>query len=345
MAFTRLVLTLFLSVLFSPVSAEKAVEDDEYRINEAAYFLNSNPQKTSLLLKKIDPKKLKSDDLVIEYHHLTILASLLLHEHQSSEPAFESLFSHVDNKEFQERRFNILYNLGVWLRRGGFYSQSEGALLCALRSANNATDKMKTLNSLGGIARHYAKNSQAQDYFQRTLELAEQVNNKKAIAILNNNLGVMALEFNEVTKANRFFKAAYRNFQISQYESGELNSGINLLFTFALLEDHDMYNRALPRVKELVDKYNSDAKNAYFSWVNAFSEVQLSGYKHTRVQRSALKQKFESIDEAGLQRLLQKYIAKPLEIEVALLPEEALGTKSLSIEARPWLKTAIKCNF
>lgn len=209
------------------------------------------------------------------------------------------------------------------MRRGGFYSQSEGALLCALRSANNASDKMKTLNSLGGIARNYAKNSQAQDYFQRTLELAEQVNNRKAIAILNNNLGVMALEFNEVTKANRFFKAAYRSFQISQYKSGELNSGINLIFTFALLEDHDMHMRALPRVKELVDKYNSDAKNAYFAWVNAFSEVQLSGYKHTKVQKGVLKQKFGSIDEAGLQKLLQKYIVKPLEIEVALSPEKA----------------------
>ena len=44
MTFTRLVFTLFLSVFFSPVSADKAVQDDEYSINEAAYFLNSNPQ-------------------------------------------------------------------------------------------------------------------------------------------------------------------------------------------------------------------------------------------------------------------------------------------------------------
>jgi len=345
MTITRFVLILCLSVFVTAVFAKEAVQDDEYRINEAAYFLNSNPQKTLLLLKKIDSEKLKSDDLIIEYHHLTILASLLLHEHQSSEPAFASLFSHVDDKAFQERRFNILYNLGVWLRRRGFYSQSEGALLCALRSANKAKDKMKTLNSLGGIARQYEKNSQAQDYFQRTLKLAEKVNNKKAIAIINNNLGVMALEFNEVAKANSFFKAAYRNFQISRYESGELNSGINLLLTLVLLEDQQTYNRALPRVKELVDKYNSDSKNAYFAWVNAFSEVQFSRYKHTTVQIDTLKQKFESLNEAGLQRLLQKYIAKPLEIEVALLPEEALEKKSLSIETRPWLKKAIKCNF
>ncbi|RXE94878.1 tetratricopeptide repeat protein [Pseudoalteromonas phenolica] len=308
-------------------------------------FLIRTLEKHHCYSKKIDPVKLKTDELIIEYHHLSILASLLLHEEQASEPSFALLFSMVESKSFQDKRFNILYNLGVWLRRGGYYSQSESALLCALRSANNAADKMKTLNSLGGIARHYGKNIQAQDYFQRTLEQAKKVENSKAIAISNNNLGVMAFEFNQIEKANGFFKVAYRNFQISQYESGELNSGINLLFTFALLEDHDMYNRALPRVKELVDKYNSDAKNAYFAWVNAFSEVQLSGYKHTTVQRGVLKQKFESIDEAGLQRLLQKYIAKPLEIEVALLPKKALGTKSLSIEARPWLKKAIECNF
>ena len=53
MTITRFVLILFLSVFISPVFAEKAVQDDEYRINEAAYFLNSNPQKTSLLLKKL----------------------------------------------------------------------------------------------------------------------------------------------------------------------------------------------------------------------------------------------------------------------------------------------------
>ncbi|MEQ3513920.1 hypothetical protein ABMY35_11345 [Pseudoalteromonas sp. BZB3] len=53
MTITRFVLILFLSVFISPVFAKKAVQDDEYRINEAAYFLNSNPKKASLLLKKL----------------------------------------------------------------------------------------------------------------------------------------------------------------------------------------------------------------------------------------------------------------------------------------------------
>jgi len=345
MTFTRLVFTLFLSVFFSPVSAEKAVQDDEYSINEAAYFLNSNPKKTSLLLKKIDPKKLKSDDLVIEYHHLTILASLLLHEHQSSEPAFESLFSHVDNKAFQERRFNILYNLGVWLRRGGFYSQSEGALLCALKSANDATDKMKTLNSLGGIARQYANNLQAKNYFQQTLELAEEIDNKKAIAITNNNLGVMALEFNEVAKANSFFKSAYRNSQKSQYESGELSSGLNLLFSLAILNSQQMYERAVSRVKELVDKYNNDEMNIYFTWVNTFSKVQFYKLEPSIEQQKTLSKMFEKLNEAGLQRLLNQYASKALKIEVSLKSQVALEMKTLHIETRPWLKKAIECNF
>jgi tetratricopeptide (TPR) repeat protein len=288
---------------------------------------------------------LESDELFVNYYHLIILSSLLQHNHQAAEQPFELLFSKVDSGVFQKKRFNILYNLGVWLRRGGFYSQSEGALLCALKSANDATDKMKTLNSLGGIARQYANNLQAKNYFQQTLELAEEIDNKKAIAITNNNLGVMALEFNEVAKAKSHFKSAYRNFQISQYESGELNSGLNLLFSFAILNSQQMYERAAPRVKELVDKYNSDEKNIYFTWINTFAKVQFNKLEPSIEQQKTLSKMFEKLNEAGLQRLLNQYASKALKIEVSPKSQAALEIKTLPVETRPWLKKAIECNF
>ena len=80
-------------------------------------------------------------------------------------------------------------------------------------------------------------------YLTKTLKIAKSIDNKKAVAITNNNLGVMSLESEDIKQSIAFFKRAYSAYQMSDYESGKMNSGINLLFSLVILGDKSTYDR------------------------------------------------------------------------------------------------------
>ena len=334
-----------LSLISFMTLAEKIIKDSEYQLSKAAYFLNSNPHKTTQLLNQISITDLEKDDDYIKYYHLSILAALRLHNLATVEKSFAAIFSNANSKHFAESRYSILYSLSVWLRMQGQYASSEKVLLCALKSASSEAEQMRAYNALGILTRHEGKHELAEQYFKKTLQIAKNIENNKAIAITNNNLGVMSLESADINQSIVFFKRAYSAYQMSDYESGKMNSGINLLFSLVILGDKSTYDRIYNNVEELVQKYDSKTKNAYFDWVKAFAMVKFTKQSLTGEQLKELQASFLQIDEIGLQKLLKKYAAKPINIDVELINESVSETKSLSIETRPWLKKAIECNF
>lgn len=334
-----------LSLMSFMTLAEKIKKDPEYQLSKAAYFLNSNPQKTTQLLNQISIADLEKDDDYIKYYHLSILAALRLHNLATVEKSFSSIFLNVERKAFHENRYSILYSLSVWLRMKSLYGASEKTLLCALKGANSESEQMRGYNALGILTRHEGKHKLAEQYFKKTLKIAKSIDNKKAVAITNNNLGVMSLESEDIKQSIAFFKRAYSAYQMSDYESGKMNSGINLLFSLVILGDKSTYDRIYNNVEELVQKYDSKTKNAYFEWVKAFAMVKFAKQSLTAEQLRELQASFLQIDEIGLQKLLKKYAAKPINVDVELIHGSVSETKSLAIETRPWLKKAIECNF
>ncbi|MCF2910807.1 hypothetical protein L1285_21095 [Pseudoalteromonas sp. DL2-H2.2] len=341
----RYIFWLYMGYLLLAASPSKGEENTQYQIERAAYFLTSDPQKAESILTALAQSALSKDNDYIEYHYLLSLAALLQQKQGLAKRSFESMFLRVDSDAFLLKRFDILLNIGVWLRREGNYLQSEQVLLCALKEADTTTKEMKALNSLGSVSRHFSSDSSEQKYFRKALELAKQVDNKKAIAIATNNVGVMELELERVTEAKKLFKLAFSSAQVAGYESVELSAGINLLFSLVLLNDALLYQRVLPRVEQLVNKYSASPRGIFFEWVQALAWTKFNKLKLSIDKRDYLKRRFGQIEDTALQRLLVNYAAAQLNIDVTMVNYETHLNRSAITQVEPWLKIALECGY
>ncbi|MDW7548468.1 hypothetical protein J8Z24_17555 [Pseudoalteromonas sp. SCSIO 43201] len=337
-------LFVILPTLFFVAAVWGEHDNAQYRLDTVNYFLESDPHKAHKLHQAIELEDFTPAHTA-HFHHLGVSIALSLGQLEQAQRALAVLFQNPQNTYFSEHRFSLTYDASVWLRKGGYIRQSEHLLLCALKSARSAKEKIKTLNALAVIAYNYGDNISAKDYFVRSLAIGTRIKNQRAMGIIENNLGVLALKTSHFEDAVNYFKLAYARHQLAGRESSELNTGLNLLFVYILRGEKEMYERVSPRVLALVQKHKNAAQSAYSLWIERFYDVIFTAAKLSKREKAELIAAFNNLSEAGLKSLLKQHIGRVAGINPTTLPIAVPQKMMLETTNNHWLNSALSCNF
>lgn len=314
-----------------------AKEDAEYVLQKAKYFLSSDPMKTHELLNRVHPLSQQPEAFQIRWSLLKLRATVATNQLSEGHTHLAYLFSLSEGPTFKKELPSILSITGIWLRKSHYLAGAKTTLLCALKQPTSSIQKMAMTISLAVIARQQEDYSQARALYLEASHLAEKLDNRRAMATIANNLGVIELDLGHLELANTHFRNALAGHQLSTKKSGHINSGINLLLVFLLQKQFLNYQRLFNPIEKLTESFPDHAQKAYIYWVQSAYRVEQKETL-TPQEKSRLITEFYSLESRGLKRLIKKHLATRLNIEVDVPPQE--DTKKLKAA---WFKKIKQC--
>ncbi|WMN61917.1 tetratricopeptide repeat protein (plasmid) [Pseudoalteromonas xiamenensis] len=331
---------LFFASTLSFATQQANPDDIRYQISRAEYFLYKAPKTAIEHIDAIAHFNGAEPELEFQANLLKAQAYLLLFKQDEAAVYLDKVFAMDKSPAFTMRLFSVLYTASTWLRRNNHHETTTKGYTCALKHASNNSQKLKALNGLANTARESSNLGVANSLYLEAKELAERLEDANALASISNNLGVVESDRGNRSNAQSFFKDAYTLFQLVPNKSGELNSGLNLLVTTLVNKDEATYARIHANVKALVNEYQSASRVAYLNWVE-YGHAGLQGKKFTDSEKAFLAEEFSHLDDLGLQRMIKKYLADDLGVEVTLsevIPE-------MPKVDHEWVATLVACNW
>jgi tetratricopeptide (TPR) repeat protein len=331
-------LILLLSVK-SMASQDAKLAENEYLLQQAEYFLSSQPAQTmDILNNKLILSTLPVQQK-IQWYLLNTKAAVFSNQLDKAQASLKQLFLLNEHALFYEKLSFILSMTGVWLRKSSYLNDAEITFTCALKQPSSLIQQLGIKISLAIIARYQANYPRAKALYKEAYQIAEKLEDERALATIANNLGTLAFDKGQLEQANSYFRKALAGHQLEAKKSGHINAGINLLFVFLLQKEFVNYQRLYDPVAELLENSQDQPKKTYLLWVN-------SGYQATQGQKISkqLKEKlikgFNQLEGKGLKRLIQRHLATTLNIEVTI-PEQQV---SKTFNA-PWFEQVKLCNW
>ncbi len=340
--FTRLSLT-FIALLTCSFSASAIEQPSQNQLVsillEAEDHLSVKPSKSLVLLSGEVDLSLLSEAQFFRWHVALIRASLSFNELSTMESSIKHLISRKSSTEFKRRLIPILSSIGIWLRKSGYLQQAKLTLTCALTHNTNEINEIKLLTSLAIASRHLNQNEYAREVYNFAKKIAQNEKLEPSIATIENNLGGLALESNDVVKAEHHFRTALALYQKESIRSGNIISGINLLQTFLIQHQHLNYQRLYPSIARLTDTFPNKSRKSTLFWLNTIFEIR-QGKQLSDELKAQLIWNFNQINDRKLQLILIKYFSDDLNMEL-----NVPNNVSLKSSAPSWFKEITQCDW
>ncbi|WP_261591315.1 tetratricopeptide repeat protein [Pseudoalteromonas holothuriae] len=308
-------------------------------LNEAEDYLTVNPANSMVLLENIEAPEELPDNLFIRWHLIMMRASVPTNQMTRLLDSLEATFTKQSSPFFKANITTILSALGIFLRRERYYNDAQTSLDCSHKYAENDRQRLTLTNSMALVAREQGAHSKARNLYARARILAEQMQLLPVLAMIENNLGSMALDQGNINEAERLFRQALSDYQEIDKRSGKISAGINLLFVFLIKEQLVNYQRLVEPTSKLTAIFPNKSKQAMLLWLNARFE-QLQGNEPDEKRKLALKVAYEDLQSDKLKAQVHRYLAGKLDIDVSL-PSAPVRQ---SFEAH-WFDAVKKCNW
>lgn len=315
-------------------------EDVDYELTRAQYFVRSNPKQSQAILNQIKNINSLSDEQKVAFYTLKMRTSLILNKLEAVEPHLDSLFALDDKSAFADKLVTILSGSGIWLRKSNYFDAAQQVFSCALKHTEKSGQRISILISSAIVARHQQNYAIAISLYNQAAAIAKKLDNLRAIATIENNLGAIAMDQGDIKQAELHFRQALSGFQRTNNHSGHINSGINLLFTFIIQNQDINYQRLYPHISKLSDEYPDNSKKAYLFWVDS-TYTHSQGYKLPTTVKDNLYSSFDKLAGPQLQALIRTYLATRLDIQ---LPPVTFA-KARLFENKSWYTKVLNCNW
>lgn len=283
-------------------------------LKEAEDHLNVLPEKSlSILMESRGLQELSLENQV-RWHFATLTAARKTAELSILESTLRHLLTRQENSYFIEHEATFLKNLGVWFRRSGFLHDAKLSYLCSIEHSPNMTLKLQSLLNLAVVERNQQNISEAKRLNKIALNYAAGIRNQTLIATIQNNLGIIALNENDLEGAVQFFRTALDINHKQMRRSGEILNGINLLSIFVRQGQFSLYERLYPRIDRMLSNYPNNARRAYLNWVHA-TYNKLNHTQPVVNSLDSLGADYENLNDDGIRKLLLPF-AKILGVDV-----------------------------
>jgi tetratricopeptide (TPR) repeat protein len=330
-----------LALLTFPAHASDVISKEKLTslLIDAEDYLSVKPSKSLKILSTQYNLSSLSESQFFRWHIASIRVALSFNNLSVMENSIKELITHKSTTEFEHRLVPILSSIGIWLRKSGYPEQAKLTLVCALTHNKIEENKVRLLISIAIASRYLNQNNDAINTYNLAKSIAENENISAPLATIENNLGVIILENDDVTSAEHHFRSALARYQANSNRSGNVISGINLLQTFLIQDKQLDYQRLFPTITRLTKAFPNESRQGTLFWLNTVFQMR-QGLKLNKQILSQLEKSFYKISDPKLQFSLRKHFAQELSINVEL-PIQNSPQKLAPL----WFSEISQCNW
>ncbi|KJY91268.1 tetratricopeptide repeat protein [Pseudoalteromonas piscicida] len=311
----------------------------ESKLDEASDYLTVNPAQSLIILDGLDQLQDVPVPLFIQWHLLSARASVPTNKVDRLYTSINAAFLYPDDMFFKANLPTILSALGIWLRRQEYLDDADTSLKCAYKYAENDRQRLTLTNSMALVARNQDDYQKARTLYAKARKLAEELKQTPVLAMIESNLGSLALDQGRIFEAEQYFRHALLGYQAVDKRSGQISAGINLMFVFLIQKQIVNYERLQGPTSTLTTAFPNESKQAWLQWLEARYK-QLEGEMPTQSTKQALQLAYTQLESDKVKLLVHRYLAKELGVEVtAPLP---ITAKSFS---SPWFDKVKQCSW
>jgi tetratricopeptide (TPR) repeat protein len=335
-------IVLVITLLFASIAQANGSLNREQLtsiLSEAEDYLSVRPSKSlAMLPTNVDLSPL-SESQFFRWHITIIRAAVSLNNLPIIEFSIKKLLAHKSSAEFERQIVSILSGVGIWLRKSGYLKQAKQTLFCALTHNKSDKKKVKLLTSLAIVSRHLDQKENAIKAYNLAKNIAQDKKITTLLATIENNLGVLALESDNITKAELHFRNALAMYQLNSNRSGNVLSGINLLQIFLIQNQQQNYQRLSPSITRLTEAFPNETRKSTLFWLKTVFQTR-QGLTLNKQILLQLEKSFYNVKDRKLQLSLKKHFAEELKVNVEL-PKQAYQQKKAPL----WLTEISQCDW
>ncbi|MFH6953906.1 tetratricopeptide repeat protein [Pseudoalteromonas sp. XMcav1-K] len=330
----------FVFLLIITFSTLLRADPIDEKLQEAKDYLTVKPSKSYEILTKLQQTTGKTTQQQIDLNILIARAALPLDKLDELYLAVEDLFEHHNHPYFTENITTVTSALGIWLRKNNYLEDAQLSFECSYQHAKNDRLKLILNNSLALVVREVNNLERAKSLFEYSFKLAKASRNVNMMGMTSHNLGLIALEQGKISVAEQRFRDALEYYTSINKRAGNINTGMYLLLTFVIQEQLTNFQRLYAPISRKAEAFPNERSHALLAWVHA-RYLELKGQKTSAAERTQLLQKFAYIVDYREQVVVEKYLAQPMGI---LLAVEAPKVQSSRFDA-PWFAYVKSCDF
>ena len=334
----RLVFIMLLACSFCALSHTSQLSDMVKKLDEASDYLTVNPAQSITILDSINGLQQASAAQFIRWHLINARAAVPTAQYDRLYQSIDAVFSHHHSYYFQQKLTTVMSALGIWLRHEEYLPDAKLSFQCAFRYAESDRQRLTLSNSMALLARSQNDYEQARNLYGQSHSLAIKLALPNVVAMIENNLGYLALDEGRVVAAERYFRSALIRYQAIDKRAGQISAGLNLLLVFLVQEQQLNYDRLYGPTATLTEAFPNDAKQALLHWLEA-GYAYHKGDTLTAEHKAQLQSAFKQLQSDKMRAIIYRYFAKPMQVAVDL-PQAPLHTKRFS---SPWFELVKEC--
>ncbi|MCC5853118.1 MAG: tetratricopeptide repeat protein [Alkalimonas sp.] len=306
-------------------------------LSEAEDFLRVQPARTLALLDSITLAS-EAPEIRLHWHILNLRASVQTNQLDRTMHSLEQLFQDSSSPHFIAQLTTINSALGIWLRRHDYLVEAQDSYRCALKFATTDQQRITLLNSKALVARQLDEPEVSRQQLKQARELARQHDLLNVEAMVENNLGLLAMDATEHSLAEQKFRRALALYQSIDHRAGQISAGINLLFVFLVEGNTTGFERLYPPTERLTDHFTNHSKQALLRWLHS-SYRQRQGELISAKEKEQLAEQFNELEDSKVKALVAYHLALPmsLALNASITPRSPFD--------RSWFQEVVACNW
>lgn len=296
-------------------------------LHEAIDHSDVLPEKTLSLLDKHEQYlEHLNENQQAQWFSTVMIASIKTSNLQSLEESIFALEEFKQNQYVEENKQTIINGIGVWYLRKGLLNQAKQAYQCNLTSSINEKSQIRSLLNLAVVERNLGNIDSAYRLNKRALMMSNKLELEHSIAIINNNLGILALTKKNYHKAQVYFTNAMNMNDRLMRRSGEILAGINLLHLFVRQNAPLMFERLFSRVKLMLEPFPKDTRHAYLDIIQTVHLYQVGNISYDQAN-SLISEQHKNIEDVGIKRFLEPLLEQ---FDLTIPRREIVSVKPIS---------------
>lgn len=309
------------------------------KLKEAEDYLTVNPAHTLRLIDTLPSSEKLTPEQTIQWNIIALRASVQTNQMDKTIQSLHALFELQQHPLFLQNVTAITSALGIWLRRNNYLQAAQLSYECALKYAETNRQRLTLTNSMALVARQLDQHNKSKHLFLQARAMATDSDQIPIIAIVENNLGLLALEQGDIKQAEQHFRVALATYQSISHRAGQISAAINLLFAFLIQDDYVNFQRLQAPTATLVSNFPNRSKKALLMWLEArFQQTQ--GTPVDTELKAKLLDAYLELEDSRLKTLVQTHFALPMNIEITTPTHETATSFSAQ-----WFSDVEQCDW
>lgn len=287
------------------------------KLDLAEDYLVVSPSRSITILESLDNLDNAPPELFIRWHQIYARTAVYTSHYDQLHKSLEAIFKHHKTAYFQQNMTSIMSALGIWLRHAGYFNDAELAFECSYKYAKNDRQRLTLINSIAIVASLKGDYIKARNLYIDNHKIALDLNLSNVAALIESNLGYLALYEGNTADAESWLRKAFINYQKINKRAGQVSAGLNLLMVFLIQENVVNFERLHEPTSTLTHAFPNEAKKALLLWLEAGYKKLTGGYI-SRNEKEQLQVAYKQLESDKIKMLVHNHLAKKLEMSLDL---------------------------